>query len=165
MIGLMLTYIGKYKKDALLTPLFTAGEVLMETLLPYIIASLIDEGITPGNMAAVYKYGGIMLIFAFISLFCGISAGRHSAVASTGFAANLRQAVYEKTQTFSFANIDQFSTAGLVTRMTTDVTSIQNAFSMMIRIAVRTPLMLVMAIVMCVRISPSLSMIFVVALV
>ena len=165
MIGLMLTYIGKYKKDALLTPLFTAGEVLMETLLPYIIASLIDEGITPGNMSAVYKYGGIMLVFAFISLFCGISAGRHSAVASTGFAANLRQAVYEKTQTFSFANIDKFSTAGLVTRMTTDVTSIQNAFSMMIRIAVRTPLMLVMAIVMCVRISPRLSMIFVVALV
>ncbi|MBQ9048232.1 MAG: ABC transporter ATP-binding protein [Solobacterium sp.] len=165
MISLLLGYVGKYKKNAILTPLFTAGEVLMETLLPYIIASLIDQGITPGNMAAVYKYGLIMLALAFVSLFCGIQAGQHGAIASTGFAANLRQAVYEKVQTFSFANIDKFSTAGLVTRMTTDVTNIQNAFQMLIRIAVRTPLMLIMAVIMCVRISPSLSLVFVVALI
>ncbi len=165
MFSILFRYMRGYEKETILTPLFTGGEVLMEVLLPYIIASLIDEGVTPGNMNAIYKYGLIMLMCAFVSLFLGIGAGRTSAKASTGFAANLRQAVYEKVQTLSFSNIDKFSTAGLVTRMTTDVSNLQMAYQMLMRIAIRTPLTLIMSVFMCVRISPSLSMVFVVALV
>ncbi len=165
MFSILFRYMRGYERETILTPLFTAGEVLMEVLLPYIIASLIDEGVTPGNMNAIYKYGLIMLLCAFVSLFLGIGAGRTSAKASTGFASNLRQAVYEKVQTLSFSNIDKFSTAGLVTRMTTDVSNLQMAYQMLMRIAIRTPLTLIMSVFMCVRISPSLSMVFVVALV
>ena len=165
MIKKLMSHIGEYKKQAILTPIFMIGEVLMEVLIPYVTASLIDKGIEAGNMPAVWKYGLIMLVIAFFSLFCGAMSGKNSAEASTGFAANLRKSMYEKIQTFSFANIDKFSTAGLVTRMTTDVTNLENAFQMIIRIAVRPPVMLVMSIVMCLTISPSLSMIFVVAVV
>lgn len=165
MIKTLAKCIGKYKKESIITPIFTAVEVFLEILIPFITASIIDKGIQAGDMIKVGIYGGIMLIIAFLSLFCGIQAGRYAAAASTGFACNLREKMYENIQTFSFSNIDKFSTAGLVTRMTTDVTNVQNAYQMIIRIAVRAPLMMICSITMCVIISPRLSIIFLVALI
>ena len=156
---------GKYKKESIITPIFTAVEVFLEILIPFITASIIDKGIQAGDMRKVGIYGGIMLIIAFLSLFCGIQAGKYGAAASTGFACNLREKMYENIQTFSFSNIDKFSTAGLVTRMTTDVTNVQNAYQMIIRSVVRAPLMMICSITMCVIISPRLSIIFLVALI
>lgn len=165
MIKTLAKCIGKYKKESIITPIFTAVEVFLEILIPFITASIIDKGIQAGDMRKVGIYGGIMLIIAFLSLFCGIQAGRYATAASTGFACNLREKMYENIQTFSFSNIDKFSTAGLVTRMTTDVTNVQNAYQMIIRIAVRAPLMMICSITMCVIISPRLSIIFLVALI
>ena len=165
MIKTLAKCIGKYKKESIITPIFTAVEVFLEILIPFITASIIDKGIQAGDMIKVGIYGGIMLIIAFLSLFCGIQAGKYAAAASTGFACNLREKMYENIQTFSFSNIDKFSTAGLVTRMTTDVTNVQNAYQMIIRIAVRAPLMMICSITMCVIISPRLSIIFLVALI
>ena len=165
MIKTLAKCIGKYKKESIRTPIFTAVEVFLEILIPFITASIIDKGIQAGDMRKVGIYGGIMLVIAFLSLFCGIQAGKYAAAASTGFACNLREKMYENIQTFSFSNIDKFSTAGLVTRMTTDVTNVQNAYQMIIRIAVRAPLMMICSITMCVIISPRLSLIFFVALI
>lgn len=165
MIKTLAKCIGKYKKESIITPIFTAVEVFLEILIPFITASIIDKGIQAGDMRKVGIYGGIMLVIAFLSLFCGIQAGKYAAAASTGFACNLREKIYENIQTFSFSNIDKFSTAGLVTRMTTDVTNVQNAYQMIIRIAVRAPLMMICSITMCVIISPRLSLIFFVALI
>ncbi|MGN1319185.1 MAG: ABC transporter transmembrane domain-containing protein, partial [Lachnospirales bacterium] len=128
MLKTLSKYIGEYKKDSVLTPIFAALEVFMEVLIPFVIAAIIDEGIQEGNIEKVYFYGAIMLVLAFLSLFFGISAGKTAASASSGFACNLREAMYENIQSFSFSNIDKFSTAGLITRMTTDVTNIQNAY-------------------------------------
>lgn len=157
-------YIGQYKKDSILTPLFTALEVVMEVLLPFITAKIIDNGLQAGNMQAVYQYGIVMLVMAFFSLAFGALAGKYAASASAGVAANLREAIYSNIQTFSFSNIDKFSTAGLVTRMTTDITNVQNAYQMVLRIAVRAPLMLVSSMVMCFTINRDLSLIFLVAI-
>ena len=165
MIKTLAKCIGKYKKESIITPIFTAVEVFLEIFIPFITASIIDKGIQAGDMRKVGIYGGIMLIIAFLSLFCGIQAGRYAAAASTGFACNLREKMYENIQTFSFSNIDKFSTAGLVTRMTTDVTNVQNAYQMIIRSVVRAPLMMICSITMCVIISPRLSLIFFVALI
>ena len=165
MIKTLAKCIGKYKKESIRTPIFTAVEVFLEILIPFITASIIDKGIQAGDMRKVGIYGGIMLIIAFLSLFCGIQAGKYGAAASTGFACNLREKMYENIQTFSFSNIDKFSTAGLVTRMTTDVTNVQNAYQMIIRSVVRAPLMMICSITMCVIISPRLSIIFLVALI
>ena len=165
MIKTLAKCIGKYKKESIRTPIFTAVEVFLEILIPFITASIIDKGIQAGDMRKVGIYGGIMLIIAFLSLFCGIQAGKYAAAASTGFACNLREKMYENIQTFSFSNIDKFSTAGLVTRMTTDVTNVQNAYQMIIRSVVRAPLMMICSITMCVIISPRLSIIFLVALI
>ena len=165
MIKTLAKCIGKYKKESIITPIFTAVEVFLEILIPFITASIIDKGIQAGDMRKVGIYGGIMLVIAFLSLFCGIQAGKYAAAASTGFACNLREKMYENIQTFSFSNIDKFSTAGLVTRMTTDVTNVQNAYQMIIRIAVRAPLMMICSITMCVIICPRLSLIFFVALI
>lgn len=165
MIKTLAKCIGKYKKESIITPIFTAVEVFLEILIPFITASIIDKGIQAGDMRKVGIYGGIMLIIAFLSLFCGIQAGKYGAAASTGFACNLREKMYENIQTFSFSNIDKFSTAGLVTRMTTDVTNVQNAYQMIIRSVVRAPLMMICSITMCVIISPRLSLIFFVALI
>lgn len=165
MIKTLAKCIGKYKKESIITPIFTAVEVFLEILIPFITASIIDKGIQAGDMRKVGIYGGIMLVIAFLSLFCGIQAGKYAAAASTGFACNIREKMYENIQTFSFSNIDKFSTAGLVTRMTTDVTNVQNAYQMIIRIAVRAPLMMICSITMCVIISPRLSLIFFVALI
>lgn len=165
MIKTLAKCLGKYKKELIITPIFTAVEVFLEILIPFITASIIDKGIQAGDMRKVGIYGGIMLIIAFLSLFCGIQAGKYGAAASTGFACNLREKMYENIQTFSFSNIDKFSTAGLVTRMTTDVTNVQNAYQMIIRSVVRAPLMMICSITMCVIISPRLSIIFLVALI
>lgn len=156
--------IRQYKKATVLAPVFTGFEVLMEILIPFVTASIIDQGIEAGNMQKVYLYGGIMLIFAFISLICGVAAGRYAASASTGYACNLRDAMYARVQQYSFSNIDKYSTAGLVTRMTTDVTNLQNAYQMILRIASRAPLMLLCSMVMCFVINVRLSLIFLAAL-
>ena len=156
--------IRQYKKATVLAPVFTGVEVLMEILIPFVTASIIDQGIEAGNMQKVYLYGGIMLIFAFISLICGVAAGRYAASASTGYACNLRDAMYARVQQYSFSNIDKYSTAGLVTRMTTDVTNLQNAYQMILRIASRAPLMLLCSMVMCFVINVRLSLIFLAAL-
>lgn len=157
--------IKQYKKDTILTPIFTALEVLFEVIIPLITAKLIDEGIEAGNMSSALKYGVIMIIVAFLSLASGVLAGKYAATASTGFACNLRHAMYDNIQRFSFSNIDKFSTAGLITRMTTDVTNIQNAFQMLIRIAVRAPFTLICSLIMCIAINGELSLIFLAALI
>ena len=165
MIKTLLAQVKQYKSASLLAPVFTAGEVLMEVLIPFVTASIIDKGIEAGNIHQVYWYGGIMLVMAFLSLAFGVLAGRCAAKASSGLACNLREGIYEKVQTFAFSNIDKYSTAGLVTRMTTDVTNVQNAYQMILRIAVRAPLMLICSMFMCFFISAKLSMIFLVAIV
>ena len=164
MLRILLSQTGRYRLPAVLTPVFTGLEVLMELLVPYVIASLIDKGITAGDMKNVFLYGGLMLVVANLSLLFGILAGRSAAKASTGFARNLRDTMYRNIQTFSFSNIDKYSTAGLVTRMTTDVTNLQNAFQMCLRIAVRAPLMLIISLVMCLSINAEISGVFLVAL-
>ena len=165
MIRTFARYIGQYKRDAILTPLCTALEVLMEILIPFVTASIIDEGIQAGDMGKVWLYGGLMLALAFLSLFFGAMAGKLGASVSSGFAANLRQGMFENILRYSFSNIDKFSTASLVTRMTTDVTNTQMAFQMSLRIAVRAPLMLLCSMAMCFVISPRLSLVFLAALV
>ena len=165
MIRTFARYIGQYKRDTILTPLCTALEVLMEILIPFVTASIIDEGIQAGDMGKVWLYGGLMLALAFLSLFFGAMAGKLGASASSGFAANLRQGMFENIQRYSFSNIDKFSTASLVTRMTTDVTNTQMAFQMSLRIAVRAPLMLLCSMAMCFVISSRLSLVFLAALV
>ena len=154
---------GRYKKDAALSVVGTVGEVVMEVFIPFITAYLIDRGIEAGDMDAVIFYGVLMLAMAFLSLGFGLLAGYFSATAATGYACSLREAIFDKVQTYSFGNIDKFSTAGLVTRMTTDVTNIQNAALMLLRIAVRTPVMLVSSLVMFLSISMDLSPVIIVA--
>lgn len=165
MIKTLLRQLGEYKKDSLLTPVFVALDVLMELMIPFTIAAIIDKGIEAGDMGKVYYYGALMLGMAVLSLIFGGLAGRCIAAASTGFAANLREAMYENIQTFSFSNIDKYSTAGLVTRMTTDVTNVQNAYQMALRIVVRSPLVLICSISMCFAINKKLSTVFLVAIV
>ena len=165
MLRTLYNQIGQYGRAAVATPVLTALEVVMDVLIPYVTAMLIDRGIMAGDMQAVYKYGLLMVLMAFLSLFFGIMAGRVSAYASTGFAANLRQAMYRKIQTYSFQDIDKYSTSGLVTRMTTDVNSLQNAFQQILRVTVRAPFRLLLSIVMCLVIDPRLSLIFIVAMV
>ena len=165
MIKKLASYIGQYKRPSILTPTCMIGEVLMETLIPYIMASLIDLGVQKGDTGAILRYGALMLLCAFISLLFGIGGGLFGARASAGFAANLRKGIYDNIQTFSFANIDKFSTAGLITRLTTDVSNVQNAFQMILRIAVRAPLTLILSMIMCFVTSPRMSLIFLVAVV
>ena len=162
-LSTLLKQVGRYRLASVLTPVWTATEVVLDVLIPYITASLIDKGLMGGNIQEVYRYGALMLLMAFLSLAFGILAGRCSAIASTGFAANLRKAMFRNIQTFSFADIDRFSTSGLVTRMTTDVTNLQNAYQQIIRTSVRAPFNLLSSIVMCFVISPQLSLIFIIA--
>ena len=164
MFRTLLKQVKQYKAAALLTPLWTTLEVVMGVLIPYATASIIDKGIGAGSLPDVYKYGGIMVGLAFLSLIFGILAGRFAAYSSTGLAANLRLAMYQNIQRFSFSDIDKYSTAGLVTRMTTDVSSIQSAFQMLLRVTFRAPLNLVSALAMCFVIHPRLSIIFLAAM-
>ncbi len=163
MIKTLLRHVGRYWKAALLTPTFIMLEVVLDVLIPYVTAWLIDRGITAGNLSEVYRYGGLMLVMAFLSLAMGILAGRFSSYAGSGFAANLRNAMYRNIQRFAFSDIDKYSTAGLVTRMTTDVSNVQNAFQMILRITVRAPFSLLLSIIMCFVISGQMSVIFLVA--
>ena len=163
MIKTLFRQVKQYKKASLLTPLFAALEVLMEVLIPFVTAELIDKGIQGGSIEYVWRYGLLMVAMAMLSLLFGLLAAKFAATASSGFAANLRNAMYENIQTFSFSNIDKFSTAGLVTRMTTDVTNIQNAYQMVLRIAVRAPMTMILSMVMCFVINHELSLVFLVA--
>ena len=165
MIKTLYKQIGEYWKASLLTPVWTALEVVMDVLIPYVTASLIDKGINAGDISQVYYYGALMMLMAFLSLGFGILAGRSVAYAATGFAANLRRAMYRNIQRFAFSNIDKYSTAGLVTRMTTDVSNLQNAYQQILRITVRAPFRLLLSIVMCLVIDARLSLIFIVAMV
>ena len=163
MIKKLASHLGEYRRAALLTPMFSALEAVMDILLPTIMAFIIDLGIEKGDMNAIVKYGLLTFAVAAIALLLGVLAGRYAAEASTGFAGNLRDAMYENIQHYSFSNIDKFSTAGLVTRMTTDVTNLQNAFQMMERMCVRAPVHLVFALIMAFGIGGPLALIFVAA--
>ena len=156
--------IRQYKKDALLSPMYTTLCVVLEILIPYLTASIIDKGIAVGDMEHVAKIGSLMAVMAILAMFCGIRAGVHSARASTGLAANLRESMFGRIQDYSFSNIDWFSTAGLVTRLTTDVTNIQNAFQMILQICTRAPVTLIVALFMAFSISAKLSTVFLVAI-
>ena len=158
-----MSHLGEYKAASIKTPLFAALEAIMDVLLPTIMAFIIDQGIEKGDMNAIIRYGLLTFLVAAIALVLGVLAGKYAAEASTGFAGNLRDAMYENIQHYSFSNIDKFSTAGLVTRMTTDVTNVQNAFQMILRMCVRAPVHLVFAMFMAVVIGGPLSLVFVVA--
>ena len=164
MIKTILKELKQYKRPTILGIIFTILEVVFDVLIPYVIARLIDLGIQARDVAAIWKYGGIMVLLALLMLATGVASGRCAAAAAGGFATNVRAAMYRKIQKYSFANIDRFTTASLVTRMTTDVSNLQNAFQMAIRIGTRTPVMLVTAVVMCVITSPSMSLIFLAAI-
>ena len=165
MIKKLVSHLGEYKAASIKTPLFAALEAIMDVLLPTIMAFIIDQGIEKGDMNAIIRYGLLTFLVAAIALVLGVLAGKYAAEASTGFAGNLRDAMYESIQHYSFSNIDKFSTAGLVTRMTTDVTNVQNAFQMILRMCVRAPVHLVFALCMAVIIGGPLSLVFVVAVV
>ena len=164
MIKKLVSHLGEYKRAAVLTPLLAALEAVMDILLPTIMAFIIDRGIAQGDMNAILKYGALTFLVAVAALALGVLAGKYAADASTGFAGNLRDAMYENIQHYSFSNIDKYSTAGLVTRMTTDVTNVQNAFQMIERMCVRAPVHLVFALMMAVVIGGPLALIFVVAI-
>ncbi len=157
-------YVGEYKKASILTPVFVICEVIMELLIPLMMASIIDNGIEKGNVRHVWMIGGIMVAMALLSLMFGVLNGKYAAQASTGFAKNLRKGMFDNIQEFSFSNIDKYSTAGLVTRMTTDVTNLQNAYQMILRMCTRAPVMLIFALIMAVSINAKLSMVFFVAI-
>ena len=156
--------IRQYKKDVFLSPMYTTFCVILEILIPYLTASIIDKGIAVGDMGHVARIGALMAVMAVLAMFCGVRAGVHSARASTGLASNLRESMFARIQDYSFSNIDKFSTAGLVTRLTTDVTNIQNAFQMLLMICTRSPVTLIVALFMAFSISARLSLIFLAAM-
>ena len=165
MIKKLMSYIGEFKRDTILSPIFVTLEVFLEVLLPTLMALVIDNGVETGDMNYVMKMGLIMLAVAMLSLAAGTLSGVFAAKASMGFGRNLRRGMFDNIQDFAFRNIDHFSTAGLVTRMTTDVTNVQNAYQMLVRMFVRAPIMMISALIMCVRINAKISLIFLVALV
>lgn len=164
MLKKLLSYVGRYKKEAILSPVTILGEVAMEVLIPYVMASIIDDGIRKCNVKHVALMGALMVGMALVSLFFGAVAGRFSAVAAVGFAKNLRKALFEKVQSFSFSNVDKFSSASLTTRLTTDVTNVQMSFMMFIRTAVRAPMMLIFALIMALTTNAQLSLVFLCAI-
>ena len=160
MVKKLLSQVKEYKRASILAPVLVTGEVFMEVLLPFFTASLIDNGINKGDMSNIVKYGLLLVVMALLSLTFGALSGHFAATASCGFAKNLRKSMFERVQTFSFSNIDKFSTSSLVTRLTTDITNVQNAYQMVIRIAVRSPIMFISSIVMAWTISPKMATIF-----
>ena len=164
MIKKLVASIRQYRKQAIATPLFMVGEVAMETVIPLVMSYLIDRGITKGDMGQIWLYGAILLGAAFLSLFSGVMSGRMAAVSSAGFARNLRQDMYYRIQHYSFSNIDKFSTSSIITRLTTDVTNVQNAFQMILRMAVRAPMTLIFSMIMAMTINARISMVFVLAM-
>ena len=165
MIRLLLKEVKEYKFPSIITPCFMVLEVMMEMMVPYLMASIIDNGVEKGDMVHIYKIGAVMIVAAIIGLLAGMAGGRFAAQASAGFAKNLREKMFNHIQTFSFANIDKFSTAGLVTRLTTDVTNVQNAYQMILRMCVRSPITLVCAMAMSFYISPKLASVYLVAVI
>lgn len=165
MIKTLLKQIKEFKVDSLKTPCFMILEVIMETLIPLLMASIIDKGVEAGDMQHIYKIGAIMVVMAFIGLYAGVMGGKYGARASAGFARNLREAMYANIQTFSFSSIDKFSTAGLVTRMTTDVTNLQNAYQMILRMCIRAPFSLICAMVMAFFINARIASIYLIAVI
>ena len=165
MIKTLAGHIKEFKKPSILTPCFMVLEVAMEMIIPLLMASIIDDGVAAGNLSHIFVIGGVMILVALVSLFSGIMGGRLAANASTGFSRNLRKAMYENIQTFSFANIDKFSTAGLITRLTTDVTNLQMAYQMILRMCFRAPISLVCAMAMSFFISPKLACVYLVAVI
>ena len=163
MIRTLASQIKEYKKVSIATPIFMILEVIMETIIPMMMASIIDNGVSVGDAGHIYKMGALMLLAACFSLFCGFMGGKYGAKASTGFAKNLRKAMYENIQTFSFSNIDKFSTAGLVTRLTTDVTNIQNAYQMLLRMCMRAPFSLICAMVMSFAVNTRIATVYLIA--
>lgn len=161
----VLQQLGKYKRSTFLCISLTTLEVIMEILMPFVTSIIIDRGLEAENLPVVYRYGALMVLMAFLSLVFGATAGKNAASAASGLSANLREAIYANIQTFSFSNIDKFSVPGLVTRMTTDITNVQNAFMMIVRVAVRAPLNLIFSFVMCLIISPRLSVMFLIAVI
>lgn len=157
--------IKEYKKASIATPVFMIGEVIMETVIPLLMASIIDDGVNKSDLNHIYLIGGLMVLTAVLSLAFGIGGGVYGAKASTGFARNLRRAMYDNIQTFSFSNIDKFSTSGLVTRLTTDVTNLQNAYQMILRMTMRAPFSLLFAMIMSFVISPRLASVYLIAVV
>ncbi len=164
MVRQLLKSVREYKKSSFLTPLFVTFEVILEVIIPMLMAKLIDFGIEAGNMNYILKMGFALIVCCIVSLTFGALSGKHAAIASAGFAKNLRQDMYEKVQTYAFSNIDKFSSASIVTRLTTDITNIQNAYQMAIRVAVRSPVMLVFALFMAFQINAELAPIFVIAI-
>lgn len=160
MVRKLLRSVREYKKHSILAPIFVIFEVIMEVVIPLLMANLIDFGIDDGNLEYIVKMGVVLVVFALISLIFGILSGRSAAIASAGFAKNLRKDMYYKVQNFSFSNIDKFSTASIVTRLTTDVTNVQNAYMMIIRVAVRAPIMLICALVLAFNVNSSMALIF-----
>lgn len=165
MIKTLASHVGQYKKASILTPCFMVLEVIFETLIPFLMASMIDKGVEAGNMQHIMLMGACMIVAALCGLFTGVMGGKYGAEASTGFARNLRMAMFDKIQTFSFANLDKFSTAGLVTRLTTDVTNIQNAYQMLLRMCFRAPISLICAMAMAFVINARMASIYVVAVI
>ncbi len=153
----VLQQLKQYKKQTFLCIILTALEVIMEILMPFVTAIIIDQGLQQLNLSVVYRYGILIVLMAVLSLIFGALAGKNAASASAGLSANLREAIYAKIQTFSFSNIDKFSVPGLVTRMTTDITNVQNAFMMVIRVAVRAPLNFIFSFAMCLYINVTIS--------
>ena len=165
MIKTLAAHIKEFKKASIMTPVFMILEVIFETLIPFLMASIIDDGVEAGNMRHIYIVGGMMIVAALCGLFCGIMGGKYGARASTGFARNLRQAMFENIQTFSFSNLDKFSTAGLVTRLTTDVTNIQNAYQMILRMCFRAPISMICAMAMAFFINAQLATVYLIAVI
>ncbi len=163
MIKVLAAQIREFKKESILTPVFMILEVIFETLIPFLMASIIDDGVEAGNMRHIYMVGGLMIVMALAGLYCGIMGGKYGARASTGFARNLRQAMFENIQTFSFSNLDKFSTAGLVTRLTTDVTNIQMAYQMLLRMCFRAPISMICAMAMAFFINARLASVYLIA--
>ncbi|MDE6739881.1 MAG: ABC transporter ATP-binding protein, partial [Lachnospiraceae bacterium] len=165
MIKTLAAQIKEFKKASVLTPIFMIMEVVFETLIPLLMASIIDDGVEAGDMRHIYIVGGLMVGAALCGLFCGVMGGKYGARASTGFARNLRKAMFDNIQTFSFSNLDKFSTAGLVTRLTTDVTNVQMAYQMLLRICFRAPISMICAMSMAFMINTRLASVYMVALV
>ncbi len=165
MFKTLLGQVKEYKKDSILSPIYVSIESILEVLIPLLMAYLVDQGIEKGNMSAIFFYGFMMLIASFVSLWAGAKSGKHAAIASSGFAKNLRKAEYRNIQKFSFANIDEYSTSGLITRMMTDVTNVQNAYQMIIRICVRSPLMLISSLIAACFINARMTLIFLIVVI
>ncbi|MCC8191120.1 MAG: ABC transporter ATP-binding protein, partial [Planctomycetes bacterium] len=160
MIKRLAASLGTFRRNAIIAPILVAMEVVMDVIIPYLMARIIDVGIAASDLAAITRLGVLLVGTAFLSLVLGVVAGRHAAVASSGLARNLRRDLYRNIQNFSFANIDRFTPSGLVTRLTTDITNVQNAFQMMLRILIRSPLMLVFSMFMAFRVNTEVSLVF-----